>query len=144
MSRHNNISIQVADVDADLIRKLEHMVFQDSRSTKEKCSRIKHQQPLFLIAYAGERAVGFKLGYMLDEDTFYSWLGGVNKAFRRQGIAQCLLEKQEAILKQKKVGLISFKTYPKFKEMIQLGIKNGYTQSKRKTDDGALWFEKPL
>lgn len=79
-----------------------------------------------MIAYVGEEPADFKLGYALDKDTFYSWLGGVLPAYRRDGVAQALLEAQETWAKEKGYKSISVKTRNSFPAMLMMLIKNGY------------------
>jgi ribosomal protein S18 acetylase RimI-like enzyme len=40
------------------------------------------------------RMVGFKIGYAESYDRYYSWLGGVDPDFQKQGIARRLMEEQ--------------------------------------------------
>ncbi|MEM1081592.1 MAG: GNAT family N-acetyltransferase, partial [Pseudomonadota bacterium] len=42
---------------------------------------------LVLVAEIEGEAAGFKVGYPLSENTFYSWLGGVLPGYRQQGVA---------------------------------------------------------
>ena len=42
----------------------------------------------------GARLIGFKAGYALTEQRYYSWLGGVHPEGRRQGIATRLAQAQ--------------------------------------------------
>lgn len=79
-----------------------------------------------LIAYVGEEPAGFKLGYALDKDNFYSWLGGVLPKYRRDGVAQALLEAQENWAKEKGYKSISVKTRNSFPAMLMMLVKNGY------------------
>ena len=52
--------------------------------------------------------IGFKIGYALTSVRYYSWLGGVDQAFRRQGIAQALMDRQHAWIPEN--GYISVET----------------------------------
>lgn len=79
-----------------------------------------------LIAYVGEEPAGFKLGYALDKDNFYSWLGGVLPEYRRDGVAQALLEAQETWAKKEGYKSISVKTRNSFPAMLMMLVKNGY------------------
>ena len=54
---------------------------------------------LVIVAMDGKRVIGYKIGYELDNRTFYSWLGGVDPNYRGQGIASMLMEKQHQYLK---------------------------------------------
>ena len=40
--------------------------------------------------------VGFKIGYAITSTRYYSWLGGVDPAFRGRGIARELMNRQHA------------------------------------------------
>ena len=46
------------------------------------------------LALAADKIVGFKMGYAMSQRNYYSWLGGVDPAFRRRGIASALMEQQ--------------------------------------------------
>lgn len=51
--------------------------------------------PLVIVALDEGKVVGFKIGYERDNSrTFYSWLGAVHPAYRRQGIASTLMRQQ--------------------------------------------------
>ncbi|HEY4602312.1 MAG TPA: hypothetical protein VIG73_13685 [Cerasibacillus sp.] len=51
-------------------------------------NKIKDKQKLlFNLALDGEKLVGYKIGYELDKNKFYSWLGGVDSHYRGHGIA---------------------------------------------------------
>jgi predicted GNAT superfamily acetyltransferase len=53
-------------------------------------------ESLVLIAFDQMKPVGFKAGYTRGPSgSFYSWMGGVLPAFRRQGIARALARQQE-------------------------------------------------
>lgn len=130
----------------ELLRELEFMIFQNRRITKEKIDKIINQHPLFLVAYDGERPIGFKLGYVEEALTFYSWLGGVHPEYRKQGIAQTLLNMQEETVRALKMKKITFRTYDRFPAMIKLGQKNGYMHVKSESDgnETKYWYEKSL
>lgn len=123
------------------------MIFQNHRSTIEKLDRIKNQMPLLLVAFDGAKAIGFKLGYAIpDTATYYSWLGGVHQDYRRRGIAQELLERQEQKASDMGMTKIYFATYDRFPGMISLGEKNGYQLARSEVDNGELkyWYEKAI
>ncbi|HMI94703.1 MAG TPA: GNAT family N-acetyltransferase [Polyangiales bacterium] len=44
----------------------------------------------------GDALVAFKLGYAATPVRYYSWLGGVDPRYRRQGIARRLMDAQHA------------------------------------------------
>ena len=121
------------------------MIFGCARATASKVEKIRQQDALLLIAYDGDSPIGFKLGYTLeDRHTFFSWLGGVDPDYRRQGIAQALLEIQERHVRGLGIRTIYFTSFDRFPEMIQLGKKNNYVKVKTATegDEKKYWFEK--
>lgn len=120
------------------------MIFENHQVTDEKFQIAKQNKPLLLIAYDGERPIGFKLGYVDSVTSFYSWLGGVHPKYRRQGIAQNLLTRQEDIVQKSAIKQISFRTYDRFPAMIELGKKNGYQliRSEPDGDDVKHYYEK--
>ena len=99
----------------------------DGRNTLSKlqaqCADIEH---LALVAYIDNEPVAYKLGYALDSNTFYSWLGAVAPESRGKGIAQALLNAQEAWVKAHNYRAIKVKSMNRFPAMLSLLIKNDY------------------
>ena len=99
----------------------------DGRNTLSKlqaqCAGVEH---LALVAYIEKKSVAYKLGYALNSNTFYSWLGAVATKCRGQGIAQALLNAQEAWVKANNYLTIKVKSMNRFPAMLSMLIKNGY------------------
>ncbi|BDX05988.1 GNAT family N-acetyltransferase [Planctobacterium marinum] len=70
--------------------------------------------------------VAFKLGYALNQHTFYSWLGAVAPEFRGKGIAKMLLQVQEKWCRENKFDTIEVKSMNQFKPMLSMLLNNGY------------------
>lgn len=71
--------------------------------------------------------IGFKAGYdRYSDGSYYSWLGGVLPVYRGQGVAQSLLEAQEAWAKSRGYARIYVKTRNKYVGMRVLLAPNGY------------------
>jgi len=100
--------------------------FDNVYSEKEYRGRLKGKKPLILIAFVNNKAVGSKLGYV-EDDYFYSWLGGVLPEYRNRGIAFKLAHLQEEMVKQMGIPKIRFKSQNKFKGMLIFAIKNGFS-----------------
>jgi len=98
----------------------------DNYGEKEYRERLQGKSSTILIAYVNGKAVGFKLGY-IENDYFYSWLGGVISEYRNQGIAAKLAIRQEEMVKEMGVSKIMFKTQNKFKGMLIFALKNGFS-----------------
>ncbi|MGE3758794.1 MAG: GNAT family N-acetyltransferase, partial [Pseudobdellovibrionaceae bacterium] len=78
------------------------------------------------IASIDDKAVGFKLGYELDNTCFYSWLGAVLPEYRKLGIAKSLMETQHEWCKAQGYRRVQTKTQNRFKEMFILNLKSGF------------------
>lgn len=83
-------------------------------------------QFLALLAIEQEQVVAFKFGYEVEEGIFYSWLGGVDPTYRRQGIAIQLMNMQHSILTT--LGYEAVRTYSRNerKEMLIVNLKAGF------------------
>jgi len=88
--------------------------------------RLAGRRHLVLVAELGGELVGFKVGYALDRRRFYSWVGGIHPAHRRQGIAQALLETQQRWAAAQGYDSIEVKTSQAFPQMVALLERNGY------------------
>ncbi|MBB2480466.1 GNAT family N-acetyltransferase [Bacillus sp. APMAM] len=87
---------------------------------------INNPQLLVIIAMDGKRVIGYKIGYEMDKNKFYSWLGGVDINYRKQGIASTLMEKQHQYLRNNGYNVVQTKTMNKWRNMLVLNIKNGF------------------
>ena len=79
-----------------------------------------------VLALEEKRIVGFKLGYRLDPLRFYSWVGGVDKNFRKNGIAGELMKRQHLWCLGRGYKFVRTKTKNIFREMLVLNIKSGF------------------
>lgn len=100
--------------------------FKNAYSEAEYNKRLSNTPHLILIAIVDNNPVGFKVGYALDNTTFYSWMGGVLPTYRTQHIAQKLTEYQEAWAKEQGIKKIRFKTRNYLKPMLIFALKNGF------------------
>jgi predicted GNAT superfamily acetyltransferase len=78
------------------------------------------------IAMDDSRVIGYKIGYELATHTFYSWLGGVDPEYRKQGIAAELMKRQHQTLKEIGYTVVQTKTMNKWRSMLIFNIKNGF------------------
>lgn len=81
---------------------------------------------LILVAKIEGVLVGYKVGYQLTADTFYSWLGGVIPEYRKHGIATLLLNHQEKWVLDAGYKQIKVKSMNRYPSMLQMLISNGY------------------
>ena len=95
-------------------------------SVSEYHSRIGQAEYLALVATVDSRPVGFKLGFALDDDQFYSWVGGVRPDYRGYGVGWRLLAEQEAWALKSGYRSILVKSMNRFPPMICLLVSRGY------------------
>jgi ribosomal protein S18 acetylase RimI-like enzyme len=98
--------------------------FQELR-TDDVAERMR-EGGLLLVAEAAGEIVGFKLGYALSGQGFYSWLGGVVPSCRGQGVARRLLELQEEIVRARGYATITVKSRNRFPAMLKMLIAHQY------------------
>lgn len=91
-----------------------------------------------LLAFDGERLVGCKLGYNWQsaeghpdepepiKPIFYSWLGGVDPAYRRQGVAAELMRRQHEACQRAGYVTIRTHTYNQWRNMLILNLRHGF------------------
>ncbi|MBO0951744.1 GNAT family N-acetyltransferase [Fibrella forsythiae] len=84
-----------------------------------------------LVVLDGDRLVGCKLGYTWQPDgkptnTFYSWLGGVDPAYRGQGIAAELMRLQHEACQTARYVTIRTHTYNQWRDMLILNLRHGF------------------
>ena len=107
----------------DTIRRLNVEIFDDEHIIKT----FDRDDLLMLLARSAGTIVGFKLGYQLDADTFYSAKGGVRPAYRRNGIARALLYAMLDVVAQRGYERFVYDTFPnKHPGMTVLGLDEGF------------------
>ncbi|GKV70114.1 hypothetical protein NCCP2716_26120 [Sporosarcina sp. NCCP-2716] len=113
--------------DTQIVKKmlwLHEQIFQDSETLLDK-ARTKPNL-LFTLALEHGEVVGYKIGYEVDDATFYSWLGSVGEAYRGRGIASELMRHQHHHLVEKGYSVVQTKTMNKWRHMLILNLKQGF------------------
>lgn len=103
---------------------LHETIFKDSHTLVSKAQ--SKPEILFTIGLEKEEVVGYKIGYELNSDCYYSWLGGVNENHRNKGIASKLMNQQHLYLKEKGYKSVQTKTKNNWRNMLILNIRNGF------------------
>ncbi|TGD83032.1 GNAT family N-acetyltransferase [Hymenobacter wooponensis] len=78
------------------------------------------------LAESEGKLVGCKLGYERKPGHYYSWLGGVEPAFRGQGTAAELMRQQHAWCQQWGYQRIRTQTYNQWRGMLLLNLRVGF------------------
>ncbi|MCF7497277.1 GNAT family N-acetyltransferase [Vibrio sp. L5-1] len=100
--------------------------FAKKESVASLSERLAGKTSLILVAEEAGVLLGFKIGYELDENTFYSWFGGVSPIARNKGVAQAQLDTQEQWVKQQGYQQLKVKSRNQFPAMLRLLLRNGY------------------
>ncbi|MEH7522412.1 GNAT family N-acetyltransferase, partial [Bacillus sp. JJ1503] len=87
---------------------------------------------------SGTKLIGFKIGYALDDNKFYSWMGGVDINYRKFGVASTLMEKQHQYVRELGYSVVQTKTMNKWRNMLILNIKNGFDVIDTYTDEKGI------
>lgn len=108
----------------DGVQIIHQLVFEGNRLKESKLDDKKGF--LAFVSIEAGIVTGFKFGYEIEDDTFYSWLGGVHPAYQKQGIASKLMEAQH--LECQNRGYKKIRTYSNNakKAMIITNIKHGF------------------
>ena len=84
----------------------------------------------------GKHLTGFKAGYAFTESRYYSWLGGVDMAYRNQGIAKKLMSQQHRWLLDSDYSLVETHVEQSNKAMVQLNHDSGLVITGHFVKDG--------
>ncbi|MGB6780386.1 MAG: GNAT family N-acetyltransferase [Planococcus citreus] len=117
---------------AEEITALHRLIFGGPGHWLEKLNR--QETVLVYVALVDKCVVGYKIGYALDDQIFYSWLGGVRPDCRKLGIASELMRRQHADLQALGYGIVRTKTMNKWRGMLLLNIQTGFDVLKTEID----------
>lgn len=122
--------------------------FVSKESVASLSDRLAGKRSLILVAEEKGHILGFKIGYEWDQNTFYSWFGGVTSRARNKGVAQALLEAQEIWVRQRGYDRIKVKSRNQYPAMLRLLLRNGYLiegiEAKELVIEHRIHFVKPL
>ena len=75
----------------------------------------------------GDDLIGFKLGYAVTSQRYYSWLGGVHPSYRRAGIAGELMRRQHEWISSRGYKVIETEVVQTNHEMSRLNEESGFS-----------------
>ncbi|MEC2158827.1 GNAT family N-acetyltransferase [Virgibacillus halodenitrificans] len=112
---------------AELLNKvlnLHDSIFKDAATLISKAEN--KSKVVFNLALEDEEIIGYKIGYELEPNLFYSWLGGVDESHRNKGVASKLMDQQHLYLIEKGYEIVQTKTKNKWRGMLVLIIKSEF------------------
>lgn len=112
---------------AECVQVVEQIQEFARKETQESlATRLEGKRYLIQVAEENGQLLGFKIGYQLDETSFYSWFGGVSPLARNRGVAQSLLNIQEQWVREHGYKQLKVKSRNQFPAMLRLLLRNGY------------------
>lgn len=126
VSLHIEQKTELAENDDEMVRNLCIEIFGHWHADKYYSRKKDFKNFHFLTGSIDGQVVGFKLGYQLNDQTFYSWMGGVLATYRGLGIATDLMKAQHDWCRDQGYQFVQTKTQNRFREMLLTNIKNGF------------------
>lgn len=128
MLKHLNFQIKKGSIEDAVFVSLQVPELENPHQEEVYRKRLADKKHLILIAFDGEKKIGFKVGYdkFLDGKNFYTWMGGVLPDYRKKGIADALAHQQEKWIKSQGYQNVILKTRNKHQGMLIFAIKNNF------------------
>ncbi len=131
------------------IEKLEKVVFASTFEASHFREKFPEKSnALALLVYDNEKLIAFKIGYELNPETFYSWMGGVHPDYRRQGLAHQLMVRQHKLAKTNHYLKVRTKTRMSYRHMLIFNLNQGFdiiaTETKPQVSEAIIVLEKTL
>ncbi|MFC5604588.1 GNAT family N-acetyltransferase [Sporosarcina koreensis] len=120
----------------DGILQIHNRIFANADELVEKAA--SRPNILFVVAIEDNQVVGYKIGYSLSKERYYSWYGAVHEEYRGKGIASRLMELQHRLVKDARYAIIETKTRNKWRNMLILNIKHGFDITETFIDDEGI------
>lgn len=120
---HENVSAEFVDSQLSKLVKEIFGVWEPENFHSRLRNSSRH---LLLVLYVENEPVGFKIGYEVDHQTLYSWLGGVVPPYRGVGVGAELMKAQHAWAQKMGYRCIQTKTQNQFREQLILNLRFGF------------------
>lgn len=85
-----------------------------------------YKKALVILAFDGEKMLGFKIGFKTDHSTFYSWMGAVLPEYQKLGVGSELMLLQHEWCANNGLQKIETRTQNEYTDMIKLNLKFGF------------------
>lgn len=107
-------------------RKLHVATFGEDYTQKMEEELPTMRNCILWIAHENNKVLGFKLGYELEIDEYYSWRGAVIVEERKRGIGSTLMLAQHKWCKDNGYARIQTRTRNQWRDMLMLDLKHGF------------------
>ena len=122
----HSVHLRLGDDEIDILLSLSRSIFPNFQDDYLLGRLALLQEPVLHLAERGGELAGFKFGYRRDQTTLYSWLGGVQPAARRSGVAQALMARQHAWAAEAGYRFIDTRARAANNAMIMLNLRHGF------------------
>ncbi len=142
--------IQVKEVSIDEVLKVHERVTEFDKKTKQDfVERYQDKDPLIIVAYYQNIAIGYIVGYDKFEDgSYYCWMAGVDNNYRRNGALTNLINYTIDWMKDKKYTTLKIKTRNNRREMLSFLVKRGFyftsVEERENIEDNRISLELPI
>ncbi|WP_339251216.1 GNAT family N-acetyltransferase [Sporosarcina sp. FSL W8-0480] len=120
----------------DGLLQLHNDVFNNADGLLENA--VKRPNILFIVATDMNQVIGYKIGYELSADRYYSWYGAVQENYRGKGIGSMLMDYQHRLVKKAGYKEIETKTRNMWRNMLILNLKHGFDITETFYDDEGI------
>jgi ribosomal protein S18 acetylase RimI-like enzyme len=123
--------------------------FDSPESVEEFQKQVGDKESLLiLIALWDDKPAGYLVGYRDEGDSFYVWLSGVVKEYRRQGVLKEIMNIVIEWARKKKFDHVTIKTRNSRRAMLAYLISNGFlikgVEPRYSAEETRIWLELPL
>lgn len=119
----------VTEEQADQLRPIFESGF-DTQPSESFLQRLNEKTGLsILLAHKGEALIGFKIGYTRYKGIFFSWLGAIDQAHKRTGVARKLVQHQNNLCVEIGYHEIQTEVLATNQPMLILNLQKGFEVS---------------
>jgi ribosomal protein S18 acetylase RimI-like enzyme len=123
--------------------------FDSPKSVEEFQKQLNGKENVLVLgAFWDEQPVGYLVGYRDEGDSFYVWLAGVVREYRRRGVLKELMGIVIEWAKKQKFDHVTIKTRNSRRAMLAYLISNGFlikgVEPRYTAEETRIWLELPL
>ncbi len=118
-------SLPLSAGDMERLIDLAGQVFDEVKPDAIQWRLSRMPEVTLFVAVDDDRWVGFKAGYAATPGRYYSWLGGVDPAYRNRGIAGALMQAQHDWVAASQFEIVETHVRQANDAMVAINMKHG-------------------
>jgi ribosomal protein S18 acetylase RimI-like enzyme len=123
--------------------------FDSPTSVEDFQQKLEGKESILVIgAFWDEQPVGYLIGYRDEGDSFYVWLSGVVKEYRRRGVLKAMMDIVIEWARKQKFERVTIKTRNSRRAMLAYLISNGFlikgVEPRYSAEETRIWLDLPL